>query len=71
MPDKALEKRRTIGIRIPGNAVPRAIVAALGCPLITTSVKDVTTERVIEFSPYIYPDGYVGPLVRAQYARRG
>ena len=32
--------------------------------------RDVTTERVIEFSPYIYPDGYVGPLVRAQYARR-
>lgn len=46
--DKALEKRRTIGIRIPGNAVPRAIVAALGCPLITTSVKD--DDEVVEYT---------------------
>ena len=46
MPDKALEKRRTI--RIPGNAVPRAIVAALGCPLITTSVKD--DDEVVEYT---------------------
>lgn len=38
----ASRKRRTIGIRIPGNAVPRAIVAALGCPLITTSVRTTT-----------------------------
>ena len=44
MPDKALEKRRTIGIRIPGNAVPRA----LGCPLITTSVKD--DDEVVEYT---------------------
>ena len=48
MPDKALEKRRTIVIRIPGNAVPRAIVAALGCPLITTSVKD--DDEVVEYT---------------------
>ena len=37
VPDKALEKRRTIGIRIPDNAISRAIVAALGCPLVTMS----------------------------------
>ena len=48
MPDKALVKRRAIGIRIPGNAVPRAIVAALGCPLITTSVKD--DDEVVEYT---------------------
>lgn len=40
MPDKALERRKTIGIRIPDNAIPRAIVEALGCPLLTTSVRD-------------------------------
>lgn len=40
VPDKALEKRRTIGIRIPANPVTRAIVTALGCPLVTTSVRD-------------------------------
>lgn len=40
IPDKALGKRRTIGIRIPDNPVACAIVSALGCPLVTTSVKD-------------------------------
>lgn len=40
VPDKALERRRTIGVRIPGNGVARAVVSALGCPLVTTSVKD-------------------------------
>ncbi len=40
MPDKAFERRRTIGVRIPDNAIPRAIVEALGAPLLTTSVHD-------------------------------
>lgn len=40
VPEKALAKRRTIGVRIPDNAIPRAIVEALGCPRVTTSVKD-------------------------------
>lgn len=40
VPDKALERRRTIGIRIPANAIARAIVGALGCPMLTASVKD-------------------------------
>lgn len=48
VPDKALEKRRTIGVRIPDNAVPRAIVSALGSPLITTSVKD--DDQVVEYT---------------------
>lgn len=39
MPDKALSKRRTIGVRIPDNAVARAVVDRLGCPMLTTSVK--------------------------------
>lgn len=47
VPDKALE-RRTIGIRIPSNEVARAIVAALGCPLVTTSVKD--SDAVVEYT---------------------
>lgn len=40
MPDKALERRHTIGIRIPDNPIPRAIVERLGVPLLTTSVHD-------------------------------
>ena len=39
MPDKALQRRKTIGVRIPDNAIPRAIVEQLGCPLITASLK--------------------------------
>lgn len=48
VPAKALEKRHTIGIRIPDNAIPRVIIAALGCPLITTSVKD--PDQVVEYT---------------------
>lgn len=40
VPEKALAKRRTIGVRIPDNAIARAIVEALGAPLVTTSVRD-------------------------------
>ena len=32
--------------------------------------RTVTTQRVIEFNPYFYPDGYIGPLIRASYSRR-
>ena len=48
IPDKALERRRTIGVRIPANAVARAVVGALGCPMITTSVKD--DDEVVEYT---------------------
>lgn len=40
VPDRTLGKRRTIGMRIPAHAVPRAIVASLGCPIVTASVHD-------------------------------
>ena len=33
-------------------------------------VRTVTTERVLELNAYTYPDGYIGPLVAARYARR-
>ena len=42
--DKALAKRRTIGVRIPANAIARAIVASLGCPMLSVSVKDDEAE---------------------------
>ena len=38
IPARALGKRRTIGMRIPDNAVARAIVGALGAPLATSSL---------------------------------
>ncbi len=48
MPDKAMGKRKTIGVRIPANPVALAIVAGLGCPMLTTSVKD--PDQVIEYT---------------------
>lgn len=48
IPDKALERRRTIGIRIPASAVARSVVGALGCPMITASVKD--DDEVVEYT---------------------
>lgn len=44
LPDKVLEKRKTIGIRIPSHAVARAIVTNLGAPLLTASLKDEELE---------------------------
>ena len=38
IPDKVLAKRRTVGLRIPDNAVVRAIVSTLGSPLLSASV---------------------------------
>ena len=48
IPDKALERRRTIGVRIPANGVARAVVGALGYPMITASVKD--DDEVVEYT---------------------
>ena len=48
VPDKALERRQTIGVRIPANPIARAIVETLGCPLVTTSVRD--EDDVVEYT---------------------
>ena len=33
-------------------------------------IRTVTTERVIEANTYLYPDGYLGPVLSARYSRR-
>lgn len=58
MPDKALERRRIIGIRIPRNAVARALVGALGCPMLTTSVRDDDEERAYATDPGLIAERY-------------
>lgn len=58
MPDKALEKRRTIGVRIPDNAIPRAIVERLGCPILTTSVRDDAEESGYTTDPGLIAERY-------------
>ena len=32
--------------------------------------RTVTVERVLEFNTYMYPDGYLGPILAGQYSRR-
>ncbi len=46
---KALNaKRKTVGIRIPDNNIPRHIVHELGNPIITTSIHD--EDEIVEYS---------------------
>ncbi|MDR6300370.1 L-threonylcarbamoyladenylate synthase [Mesonia maritima] len=42
------KKKKTVGIRVPDNAVCRAIVSALGNPIVSTSIKD--NDEVIEYT---------------------
>lgn len=48
VPDKILEKRKTVGVRVPDNAIARAIVSRLGVPLVSASVKD--DDQVVEYT---------------------
>lgn len=58
VPDKALEKRKTIGVRMPDNEVAQAVVAALGCPLITASVKNDDLESEYTTDPELIHEHY-------------
>ncbi len=46
--DKALGKRKSVGVRIPANAIPVAIVSELDFPMVTASVKD--PDELIEYT---------------------
>lgn len=48
VPDKALAGRKTVGVRIPNNNIPLAIVERLGFPMATASVKDA--DEVVEYT---------------------
>ena len=48
LPNVLMNRRKTIGIRIPDNFIVQAIVAELGSPLLTTSVK-VNPEEESEY----------------------
>lgn len=45
---KAFKKRKTVGIRIPDNNIARAIVEALGNPIVSTSIRD--DDDVLEYT---------------------
>lgn len=42
------KKKKTVGIRIPDNSISKAIVSALGNPIVSTSIKD--NDEVIEYT---------------------
>ncbi len=49
--------KKTVGIRIPNHNIPREIVARLGNPLITSSIKDDDTIKEYTTDPdEIYED---------------
>jgi tRNA threonylcarbamoyl adenosine modification protein (Sua5/YciO/YrdC/YwlC family) len=45
---KAFKKKKTVGIRVPDNSIARALVANLGNPIISTSIRD--EDDVIEYT---------------------
>ena len=45
---KVFKKRKTVGIRVPDNNIVREIVAALGNPIVSTSIYD--EDEVIEYT---------------------
>jgi tRNA threonylcarbamoyl adenosine modification protein (Sua5/YciO/YrdC/YwlC family) len=44
----AFKKKKEVGIRVPDNSIARAIVAALGNPIISTSIHD--EDEIIEYT---------------------
>lgn len=49
VPRNYLNPNKTIGVRVPSNPILQAIVEALGCPLIGTSVRQVDSEQEVEY----------------------
>ncbi|GAA0872159.1 L-threonylcarbamoyladenylate synthase [Gangjinia marincola] len=45
---KVFKKKKTVGIRVPDNQICRALVKALGNPIVSTSIKD--EDEVIEYT---------------------
>ncbi len=62
MPDKALSKRKTIGVRIPDNAIARALVERLGVPMLTTSVEIVVGEEEYATDPELMEERFAGEV---------
>jgi tRNA threonylcarbamoyl adenosine modification protein (Sua5/YciO/YrdC/YwlC family) len=45
---KAFKKKKTVGIRVPDNNIARAIVKALGNPIVSTSIRD--EDELLEYT---------------------
>lgn len=62
VPRNYLNPNKTIGVRVPGNSIVQAIVEALGCPLIGTSVRRVDEEMETEYltDPELIHEAFAG-----------
>ena len=49
VPRNYLNPNKTIGVRVPANPICNAIIRAVGCPLIGTSVRTLDDERETEY----------------------
>ncbi len=55
---KIMKDRNTIGIRIPDRNLVRTIVAELGNPILTTSLRDMASEEEYETDPELIHERY-------------
>ena len=58
VPDKFVDRKKTVGVRIPANGIPLAIVEALGNPLVTASVKTPGPETEYTTDPSLIYERY-------------
>lgn len=58
VPNKALGRRKTVGIRVPANTIPVEIVRLLGTPMVTASVKDNDGEAAYITNPELIWERY-------------
>ncbi len=59
-PEKVLQGRKTVGIRVPDNNIALAIVRELGVPLVTTSVRREGMEQEYITDPSLIEEFYGG-----------
>lgn len=57
-PEKVLEGRRTVGVRVPQNNIALAIIRELGAPLVTTSVRHDGDEMEYLTDPTLIEEAY-------------
>ncbi len=62
VPEKFLEKKKTVGIRIPDNNIALAITSALGYPLVSSSVKDRNSEIEYTTDPSLIYEKYASSI---------
>lgn len=64
VPGKALGRRKTVGVRVPANPIPVAVVRELGVPMVTASVRDSGEAEEYTTDPELIRERY-GKMVDA------